>query len=84
MSNGGRWASISFIFCLLSSQFAVGCPFCHSKTAEEVRAGIASTVFDGVTIPSVLLPFVVLLVVICLLHVDFKWQFIARKWSKND
>lgn len=50
----------------------LSCPLCHSSTAEEVRAGLITTSLDGITIPALILPFVVLGAVLYLMQFDWR------------
>ena len=53
---------------LLLSKAAYACPFCHSSTADEVRAGIQATAQDGSVILALVGPFVALGIVLSLLN----------------
>jgi hypothetical protein len=65
--------SISFILVgFFVPQKLYACPMCHTTTAEQVRANLFITVSDGLTIPAIVLPFVILGLILWMMHSDWR------------
>lgn len=56
-----------FLAQLLNPELALACPFCHTETGEQVRAGIFDQDF-GKNLVMTLLPFPIFAGIVLLLH----------------
>ena len=74
---------ILLVFVQLLSVASIACPLCHSSTAEEVRAGLVSTSLDGITVPALLLPLVLVALAVCAIQIEWDELLKFRSNSRN-